>query len=287
MYVGDILTGADSVQGVIETQRQLTALMQTGGFEIHKWCTNCPVSLAHLPQEQREDPSKRSIDANDTIKTLGLEWNPKNDMFCFSVKRTESATTKRQVLSTISKIFDPLGLIGPILTAAKILMQETWRIEAQWDEHLPSTFVEKWEQFRQDLNSVEAILIPRRIISCDKPERISLFGFCDASEAAYGACLYIQAEDKNGILTSRLLCSKSRVAPVKPTSIPRLELCSAVLLARLIASVRKGLRVRINDIRAWFDSTVALCWIRGDVSRWKLFVANRVSEITQILPAEH
>ncbi|KMQ89568.1 hypothetical protein RF55_10788 [Lasius niger] len=126
MYVDDIMTGADNVQDVIELQRQLTALLQTGGFEVHKWCSNCTGSLAHLPQEQREDISTLSIDANDTIKTLGLEWNPKTDMFQFSVKQAESVTTKRQILSTISIFFDPLGLVGPILTTAKLLMQETW-----------------------------------------------------------------------------------------------------------------------------------------------------------------
>ncbi|XP_015593758.1 uncharacterized protein LOC107267051 [Cephus cinctus] len=166
-------------------------------------------------------------------------------------------------------------------------MQETWHINCDWDETLPEPFVDKWALFRQELNSAKTLLFPRRIVSFDKPHRLFIHGFCDASEGAYGACLYIQAEDKNVALAARLLCSKSRVAPIKATLIPRLELCSAVLLARLIAGIQRCLRVRIDGIQAWSDSTVALCWIRGDVGRWKTFVANRVTEIVQAFPAKH
>ena len=149
MYVDDIMTGADDVQGIIAIQQQLTTLLQTGGFEVHKWCSSHSEILAYLPQGQREDVSTHSIDSNDTVKTLGLEWSPSDDNFQFSVQQVEAATTKRQILSAISKFFDPLGLIGPILISDKLLMQETWRIDCNWDETLPRTFIEKWEVFRQ------------------------------------------------------------------------------------------------------------------------------------------
>lgn len=105
------------------------------------------------------------------------------------MNQTEPTTTKRQILSAISKLFDPLGLVGPIVTTAKLLMQEKWRFDYKWDENLPPTFVEKWERFRRDLISVEAVFIPRRIIACEIPRRVFLQGFCNASEEAYGACL--------------------------------------------------------------------------------------------------
>lgn len=228
----------------------------------------------------------RSIDVNDTIKTLGLEWNPTMDVFQFYVSQVKDVHTKRQVLSAISKLFDLLGLIGPILTKTKLIMQETWRTSCDWDDLLPIPIQENWTQFQQDLKSLENLSISRRIIACEKPTRISLQGFCDASEAAYGACLYILAEDEQGRLTSRLLISKSRVAPVKSISIPRLELCSAVSLTRLMKIAQRALRIQIDDVQAWSDSMVTIYWIRGDVSRWKTFVANRVSEITQTLPVE-
>lgn len=95
MYVDDILTGADDIADAIEVQGQLTELLQVGGFEIHKWCTSHPESLNHVAAEDREELSKRAIDANETIRTLGLEWDPNSDLFQFSVGKAESANTKR------------------------------------------------------------------------------------------------------------------------------------------------------------------------------------------------
>lgn len=161
MDVDDIIAGASDVQGIIEVQQQFTALLQTGGFEIHKWCSNCSEGLIYIPEDRRAGVSACSIDSTETIKTLGLEWGPRDDNFQFSVQQIEAATSKRQILSAISKLFDPLGLIGPILTSAKLLMQETWRIDCHWDEPLPTTMVEKWESFRQNLNTVNTLLIPR------------------------------------------------------------------------------------------------------------------------------
>jgi len=152
---------------------------------------------------------------------------------------------------------------------------------------LPALLAEKWKRLQGDLSAATTIHIPRRIMPSYTASKIYLHGFCDASQRAYGACLYVQIVDRNGALTSRLLCSKSRVAPIKPTSIPRLELCSAVLLAHLIGSVQEGLRIPISGVQAWSDSKVALYWIHGDVSRWKTFVANRVTEIVELLPAKH
>ncbi|XP_043271223.1 uncharacterized protein [Venturia canescens] len=275
MYVDDILTGADDIVGAIEVQGQLTELLQAGGFKIHKWCTSHPESLNHVASEDREELSKRAIDANETIRTLGLEWDPNSDLFQFAVGKAEAAKTKRQILSAISKIFDPLGLIGPILTAAKVLMQETWKLEYNWDDTLPFAFVEEWEKLRQNLDAVSRISIPRRVISSERPVRLYLQGFCDASERAYGACVYVQVEHAEGALSSRLFCSKSRVAPIKTMSIPRLELSSALLLSRLIINAKNSLNRQVNEIQVWTDSKVALCWIQGDPARWKPFVANR------------
>ncbi|XP_071578811.1 uncharacterized protein [Temnothorax nylanderi] len=166
-------------------------------------------------------------------------------------------------------------------------MQKTWRVKCNWDEPLPDPLAERWEQFRRDLNAAEALSIPRRVIPSETTAKIYLQGFCDASEGAYGACIYVPAVNKNDVITSRLLCSKSRVAPIKPMSIARMELCGAVLLARLMIDTQENLRVPIDGMYAWSDSKVVLWWIRGDVTRWKPFVANRVNDIVELLPAKH
>ncbi|XP_018404146.1 PREDICTED: uncharacterized protein LOC108780827 [Cyphomyrmex costatus] len=113
-----------------------------------------------------------------------------------------------------------------------------------------------------------------------------MFGFCDAFEHAYGTCVYIQSVSPSGQETTiKLLCAKARVAPLKKQSIPRLKLCSALLLAKLIDNVKRAIHMEINEIRAWSDSMVVLYWLRGDIARWKPFVSNRVAEIVEILPA--
>lgn len=198
----------------------------------------------------------------------------------------QAVRTKRGILSEISKLFDPLGVIGPVITAAKIIMQETWRLE-QWDEPLSDLFVEKWYKFRREMYEANHLCIPRRVIPNTTKTTVRLQGFCDASERAYGACLYVQAVNEHGEIISRLLCSKLKVAPIKPTTVPRLELCGAVLLAHLIANVLRILNTRVNKVQAWSDSQVVLWWIRSDSIRWKPFVPNRVREIVELLPANH
>ncbi|XP_070156736.1 uncharacterized protein [Polyergus mexicanus] len=220
IYVDDILAGADNAEDAILLREQLTAILKSGGFQAHKWCSNCTEVLKKIPPHLREDMSNLSIDSNNTIKTLGIEWRPKDDQFQFCVHGMEAAKTKREILSAISKLFDPLGLIGPVITTAKIIMQATWRTECRWDESLPDNIVEKWEQFQKDLSIAVTVLIPRQIIPSETVTNIYLQGFCDASENAYGACLYVQTRNERGVLEFRLLCSKSRVAPIKPTSIP-------------------------------------------------------------------
>ncbi|XP_011879230.1 PREDICTED: uncharacterized protein LOC105568293, partial [Vollenhovia emeryi] len=286
-YVDDILAGADNVNDVVILQEQLATVLRTGGFETHKWCSNRPEITDKISSSSREDTPNLSIDTDGTIKTLGLEWNPKEDVFQFIVRRAETVNTKREILSAISKLFDPLGLIGPVITSAKLIMQQTWRTDCRWDDPLPDQLLEKWERFRRDLNAAEVVVIPRPIAPNKNAAKLYLQGFCDASEHAYGACIFVQERGECGTIASRLLCSKSRVAPTKPTSIPRLELCSAVLLAHLMTDVQGMINASIEGIQAWSDSQVVLWWIRGDATRWKPFVAHRVAEIVELLPADH
>lgn len=139
-------------------------------------------------------------------------------------------------------------------------MQETWRLEHRWDEPLSDSFVEKWDKFRTEMHEAN-LCIPRRVIPSATTTEVRLQCFCDASEKAYGACLYVQAVNEHGEIISRLLCYKSRVAPIKPTTVPRLELYRAMLFAHLIANVLRILNIRVNEVQAWSDSQVVLWWI--------------------------
>jgi len=287
-YVDDIITGADTIDDARNLRKQLVALLSDGKFKAHKWCSNSDDILKEIPSELRECNANSSIDSNDMVKTLGLEWNHTLDEFRFTIQTTSNVYTKREMLSAISKLYDPLGIIGPVLTTAKILMQKLWEIKVNWDDRLPKEILDKWKEFQTSLVDVNTLRVPRLIVGSSGDNVISMHGFCDASENAYGACLYIQSLDaSSGKMTVNLLCSKARVAPLRRQSIPRLELCSALLLAKLINSVRRAIHISIKEIWAWSDSMVVLYWLHGDISRWKPFISNRAADIIDVLLAYH
>ena len=290
LYIDDIITGVDCENQAVELVAQLEALLNKGGFRPHKWRTNSEKLLRDLRANNRAEESSALAIESGTIKTLGLNWCPKADMFQFSMDFVKSpVSTKREVLSTISRLFDPLGMVGPILTRAKLIMQETWVSDLDWDEPLTDNLRKAWDAYVEDVRGVGSIRVPRRVIQCPNAMRFRLHAFCDASMKAYGACIYLQSSDGSGGSSSLLLCSKSRVAPVKSKTItlPRLELCGAVVLVRLLQGVKRAIKIKLDEVHAWSDSTIALAWIAGDPSRQKTFVSNRTAEIQSVLRPEY
>ncbi|KAF0717060.1 Integrase catalytic domain-containing protein [Aphis craccivora] len=148
-----------------------------------------------------------------------------------------------------------------------------------WDDDLSVEIKNKWINYINDLISVNNLSIPRWLQCDDETREIEINGFSDASCIAYGACVYLTCTKRDGSRTSRLVCAKSRVAPLKMLSIPRLELCAAVLLSKLIKKFVPSLRIKIERTFLWTNSKVVLSWIASEVSRWKTLVANRVGEI--------
>ena len=160
--------------------------------------------------------------------------NSKEDAILYAVKtlQTNNKLTNRVILSEIAKIFDPLGVLGPITLHGRILIQNLWKLQFTWDELLPEGIQSEWSFFRKQLPLLNQLRFNRCVITCDAID-VQLHGFCDASEKGYGACIYLRSTDKHGQDYSSLVCYKSRVAPIRKLTIPRLELCGALLLSRL------------------------------------------------------
>nr|XP_029712557.1 uncharacterized protein LOC109410910 [Aedes albopictus] len=222
-----------------------------------------------------------------TTRTLGLTWQPRNDVFLTKVHEIQFHTgqpTKRTVYSDIAKLYDPLGLLGPLIFAAKVKLQKLWHLEVDWDEALSTEETESWECFRNQIVQMGEISIPRCVLPYNSPNSIELHGFCDASDLGYGACAYIRSVDSNNDCSVLLLTSKSRIAPLKNAKLTtaRLELCGALVLARLISNITQNLSITFSRITLWSDSTTALAWIRTDPSRLKTFVCNRVIDIQNL-----
>ena len=164
-----------------------------------------------------------------------------------SLQETEhSNVTKCSILSIVTAIFDPLSLISPIVVSYKMFLQQLWLCKLDWDDKLPLELLKQWMDMHLHLFHVNEITMDRLVLSRRQPIEIQLHGFCDSSEKASGACLYLHSVNQQGEITTKLLCFKSRVAPVKKITLPRLELCGALLLAQLTQKTVPALNLEIN-----------------------------------------
>ncbi|XP_011858081.1 PREDICTED: uncharacterized protein LOC105555666 [Vollenhovia emeryi] len=285
-YVDDMLTGASTIEEALDIKNQVTTLLEGGGFELRKWFSNSP----SVCNDENSSGNKEiaSGSEHDRTRTLGVSWNCQQDTFHFTnvvEYRPPSRLTKRNILSRIALIFDPLGLLGPTIVIGKLVMQELWMLRVDWDESISMELGTKWQNYEKQLKCLNNLAIPRKIV-VDRAGLIELHGFADASQRAYGACVYLRSSMNNDEFTVRLIASKSRVAPVKGLSIPRLELCGALLLAQLVTKLRESLNLQIDTTYYWTDSSIVIHWLRGSSRNWTTFVANRVGQIQSLTSIE-
>ncbi|XP_062704584.1 uncharacterized protein LOC134286901 [Aedes albopictus] len=285
-YMDDLLTGVTEIAEGQQLCSQLLDLLQSAGLCLRKWSSNCPTLLEHLPSELRDERTVLDLEASAPIKTLGLKWQTSTDEFLFDVPDWNSSPiiTKRIALSDAAKLFDPLGLVGPVIVQAKIYLQDVWRSQKGWDEPLDDELQQRWHEFRENLLALRNLSVPRWVAPVVNPASTQIHGFCDASLKAYGACLYIRVTADDGTISVNLLTAKSKVAPLadsrkqKRVCLPRLELSAALLLAHLFQKVQTAINLEAQTF-FWSDSTIVLHWLSATPSRWKTFVANRVSEV--------
>nr|XP_033200220.1 uncharacterized protein LOC117162454 [Bombus vancouverensis nearcticus] len=277
-YVDDALTGAETKDEALTLRTELTKLLQLAGLNIRKWASNDNDLLHGLSLE--ETNHQHFLGDSQTLKTLGVFWNSSDDSILYSVevKPTPSRVTKRIISSEIAKIYDPLGLLAPVIVRAKMLLQRIWSSKIDWDESLPIELHTEWERYYAQLPLLNNVRFPRKAI-IESAMEIELHGFCDASEKAYGACVYLRTLTINGRAWTQLLTAKSKVAPLKCQTIPRLELSGALLLTSLMSTVQQALSQKITRTIYWTDSTIVLHWLNTSPHTLKTFVANRVSEI--------
>ena len=281
LYVDDLLTGANTLEEILHIRDEVIALLKRGGFNIRQWASNHGHALNNL--DETIVNLKCSTESDSNLKTLGINWNSRSDELNYSVNLidTSATITKRMILSEIAKIFDPLGLLGPIILLAKTIMQECWKVKINWDESVPQELQTRWVTFARQLPLIGIVSIERHLIT-KNPINVELHGFCDASQVGYGACIYIRSTNENNEIIVRLICAKSRVAPLKKLTIPRLELCGALTLSRLYIEIRSALNLCIRRVILWSDSTIVLHWLKKSPQILKAFESNRVREIQTI-----
>ena len=205
-----------------------------GGFTLTKFIVNDMELLEEVPEEHRAKEVK-DFGPNSAGRALGIKWNIMSDTFYFDVNyELQEPVTRRQLLSAVSSMFDPLGLISPIILTGKLIFQEATRQKLSWDEPLPCNLLQDWIAWIRLLDGLKNIYLSR----CIKPSSfddamIELHHFSDARQHAYGCCSYIRCINKEGCIDTQLVMSKCKVAPLKQSTIPRLELQGAVMAAKV------------------------------------------------------
>lgn len=287
IYVDDVACSVSSLDEARALYFELVGLFKAGGFELLKWSTNSKELWQEIPQNSKLSQAVEFTDTseiNTSLKVLGLQWNPVLDQFSFVVNIPDKKCTKRNILSTIARIWDPLGFLSAVTIYAKLLIKELWIEKIDWDEKPPLRIEKLWIEFYRELPFLEKFHVPR-YIGVVKNAQISIVGFSDASSKALAAMVYIKIVTSHNRVVVNLLCAKSKVAPIKTLTIPKLELCAAFLLAKLLKFVIDSCssRISLNSVIACTDSTVVLNWIKNSPHKWKTFVANRVAKIQSLL----
>ncbi|XP_015122525.1 uncharacterized protein LOC107044957 [Diachasma alloeum] len=232
-YVDDIFGGAGEESGLLEVSKQVRCLCLAGGFPLTKWHCNSPSLLRSLNPEGVSQDHKLLEDA--ITKILSLKWDPNTDQFKFSIHLpANSKVTKRNMLSEIPQLFDPLGLISPVVIREKALLQRLWIEKLDWDDALSPHISDKWTQFRKELSQVENISIPHWL-GVRKDAVVEIHGFSDASQTAMAAVVYVKVISSDGLSVS-LATAKTKVAPLKQLTIPRLELNAAVMVEYVLSN---------------------------------------------------
>lgn len=280
-YVDDLLSGADSIDDAKKLCTKLSNTLKSGCFKLRKWISSNPEVLVDIPDIDVH-PGILEFGDRESSRTLGLTWFFQTDHFMFSISDlSNEKTTKRQMLSEIAQIFDPLGLLTPCTFVAKTFMQKLWLEKLDWDDVVPNEIETKWLSYRTELSNLNELKIPRHV-TCASPTDVQIHGFCDASINGYGACVYLRSISNDNEIFVNLLCAKSKVAPLRPTTIPKLELCGALLLSKLLVQVKKSLILKTSSCFLWSDSTIVLGWLKTSPNLLKTFVCNRVADIQDL-----
>jgi hypothetical protein len=321
IYVDDLVCGANSEEEAYVLYADSKEILSHGSFNLRKFVSNSQLlqkrindqeASSRLIQSSKTPVNPAGIEVSEETfveatlptnqsggpgeqKVLGVRWEVSRDQLTFDLSGVAAMAknldpTKRNVISIIGQIYDPLGFLSPVTIMLKMLMQESFKGEIAWDQRLQGELLTKWQNIIDDLMDSLPITLPRcYMMSTGEGSCVyRLYGFCDASLSAYAAVIYLVAETENNKYSS-FVVAKTRVSPLKTQTIPRLELLSALLLARLMSNVTYSLtpRLALEEPICFTDSQVALFWIQGTGRDWKPFVQNRVNEICRLVPLEY
>ncbi|KAL0860470.1 hypothetical protein ABMA27_009851 [Loxostege sticticalis] len=295
-YMDDWVDCFDTEQEAICVIKDVVHVHAQAGFTLTAFNSNRPNVLRELPLESRATaPKQLGTSADQHGRTLGLIWDAESDELSFNtvlvrvpqeVKTLERTPTKREALSAVMSIFDPLGLLSYYTIRAKIIIQRVWRLQTNWDEELPDELANEFRTWLSGVESLRSLRLSRLYAHTGGVTRKQLHVFCDASECAYATAIYWLVEYEDGSKRVTLTAAKARVAPIKAQTIPRLELQACLIGARLATTIIREHRWQPHRVVYWTDSRTVLHWINNDRVRYPPYVAHRLNEISELTEPE-
>ncbi|XP_028968437.1 uncharacterized protein LOC114828435 [Galendromus occidentalis] len=281
-YVDDVATGAANEKEAMEIYKQTKEIFAHGSFNLRKWSSN---SAALTEMFRHNGDGIEQYDSSSWCRVLGMNYNQSADTMKLIVTNASTnleIVTKRTVLSIVASVFDRMGIVAPLLVPAKVLMQKLWTLKISWDDPVPEDVNRDFRKWIEDLKRIESVTIPRRYWEGGNPSEKTLHVFADASQHAYGFCAYI-VSSMGTSRTSTLMLAKSRVAPLRNATIPRLELMALTLAAEALSYIRTQCRIECEEEHLWTDNSGVFFQATSEYpEKLPTFARNRVQKIRQL-----
>lgn len=283
-YVDDGLISLPSVEQAVKLMKDTQTICAKNNLRLHKFASNKKEVLAALHVNDLAKDLKDLDLRHDTMpiqRSLGTYWCIESDTFGFRIELRDKPLTRRGILSTVSSVYDPLGAVSPVILVGKQILQALCRQNADWDDPVPEDVLPQWEKWRVNLSKLEKLNFPR----CLKPPgfgppvQCEIHSFSDASDTGIGQVSYLKVTNERKEVHVSFLMAKSRVAPLKPISIPRLELTAAVISANVSSMLRNELNYGNLQCVYHTDSEIVLGYIKNEARRFHVYVGNRVQHI--------
>lgn len=283
-YVDDGLKSLPTVEAATDLLKRTQEVLSASNLRLHKIASNKREVMEAFPSQDHANDFKNLDLGSDALpmqRSLGLNWDLMSDTFTFKVADENKPFTRRGVLSTVNSIYDPMGFIAPVTIQGKAILRELTQDKGDWDSPLPHGMEEMWDTWWSSLKDLTSLQISRPYteISSTEASRRELMVFCDASTKAIAAVAYLKLTDTNGVVHVGFVMGKAKLTPLPEHTVPRLELCAAVLAVELAKLVSSEIDMELDNTTFYSDSKVVLGYINNDTRRFYIYVSNRVQRI--------
>ena len=281
-YMDDTLDSVESEEEAACLCKNLSEVMKRGGFHLTKWASNSPEVLAEIPESDRAEIKEIGLQGSPAVRTLGVVYEPATDTFRITAPSKKPAKTPREILSFVSSIWDPLGLVSPFVIRGRMFLQGLWPLKLDWDDVIDEEKLHEWTKFEREAKSLDELSFPR----CYRRQKeaaddFQLHVFSDSSMQAKCAVAYYRFRYENGEVGVSLVSSRVRVTPLKRVTIPRLELDAVRMGINLVATIVEESSVKVQRIVLWTDSLICRHWLTQPSRRYKDYVAHRIVDFQE------